>query len=87
MNAFSTVSIVACNCIAQKALTSALKRPPGANFDEVLYAHYLSESNVNHPGKEQVLDSQENDGKKFSFKNKFVTFLIESNPIVKDIEV
>ena len=33
-------------------------------FDEVLYAHYLSESKVDHPGRKEVLASQENDGKK-----------------------
>ncbi|MDC0204406.1 sulfotransferase family protein [Flavobacteriales bacterium] len=33
-------------------------------FDEVLYAHYLSESKAEHPGRKEVLASQENDGKK-----------------------
>ena len=31
-------------------------------FDEVLYAHYLSESNVNHPGREEILESQDTYG-------------------------
>ena len=33
-------------------------------FDEVLYGHYLSESKVNHPGREKVLESQDSDGNK-----------------------
>ena len=33
-------------------------------FDEVLYAHYLSESKVDHPGRKDVLESQEIDGDK-----------------------
>ena len=33
-------------------------------FDEVLYAHYLSESKADHPGKEKVLALQDNDGNK-----------------------
>ena len=33
-------------------------------FDEVLYAHYLSNSGVLHPGREDVLRSQDNNGNK-----------------------
>ena len=33
-------------------------------FDEPLYAHYLLQSRVKHPAREQVLKSQENDGNK-----------------------
>jgi len=33
-------------------------------FDEPLYAHYLKISGVNHPAREQVLQSLENDGNK-----------------------
>ena len=33
-------------------------------FDEVLYAHYLSESKADHPGREKVLALQDNDGNK-----------------------
>lgn len=33
-------------------------------FDEPLYAHYLKESGVIHPGREEVLLTQENDGNK-----------------------
>jgi hypothetical protein len=32
--------------------------------DEPLYAHYLRATNTQHPGKEEVLNSQENDGRK-----------------------
>lgn len=33
-------------------------------YDEVLYAHYLSKSGLEHPGKKDILISQENDGNK-----------------------
>lgn len=33
-------------------------------FDEPLYAHYLKVSNSNHPGRGEVLDTQENNGEK-----------------------
>ena len=33
-------------------------------FDEPLYAHYLSATNSDHPGKEEILSAQENDGQK-----------------------
>lgn len=33
-------------------------------FDEPLYAHYLKNSGVIHPGREEVLQTQENDGNK-----------------------
>ena len=32
--------------------------------DEPLYAHYLRVTNANHPGREEVLQSQEQDGAK-----------------------
>ena len=31
-------------------------------FDEPLYAHYLLQSNANHPARNEILQSQENDG-------------------------
>lgn len=31
-------------------------------IDEPLYAHYLSNSTVNHPGQKEILDSQDNNG-------------------------
>ncbi|MEO6168309.1 MAG: hypothetical protein ABIO46_03475 [Chitinophagales bacterium] len=33
-------------------------------MDEPLYAHYLNVTGLNHPGREEVLQSQENDGNK-----------------------
>ena len=33
-------------------------------FDEPLYAHYLLKSGLNHPGRNETLKSQENDGEK-----------------------
>lgn len=33
-------------------------------IDEPLYAHYLVNSNADHPGKDEVIMSQENDGEK-----------------------
>jgi hypothetical protein len=33
-------------------------------LDEPLYAHYLVKSGIEHPGREEVLQSQENDGTK-----------------------
>ncbi|MCH8331771.1 MAG: sulfotransferase family protein, partial [Bacteroidetes bacterium] len=33
-------------------------------YDEPLYAHYLFRSRVVHPAKEEILESQENDGNK-----------------------
>jgi len=33
-------------------------------FDEPLYAHYLRVSGVEHPGQNEILQSQENDGEK-----------------------
>ena len=61
-------------------------------FDEVLYAHYLSTSKADHPGRKEVLESQENDGKKvieniilqkrskISFHKLMTHFLINLNP-------
>lgn len=33
-------------------------------FDEPLYAHYLKETGIDHPGKAEILKSQEQDGNK-----------------------
>lgn len=44
-------------------------------YDESLYAHYLKESGAQHPGREEILKSQENDGEKV------VHTLILNNPI------
>jgi len=43
---------------------SFAQREDAQVFDESLYAHYLKISGVNHPAREQVLLSLENDGKK-----------------------
>jgi hypothetical protein len=43
---------------------SFAQRPDTIVFDEPLYAHYLRITNSDHPGKEEVLASQENDGNK-----------------------
>lgn len=48
-------------------------------YDESLYAHYLKESGVEHPGRKEVLKSQENDG------NKVVSELITGNKSKKII--
>jgi len=43
---------------------SFAQRPDTIAFDEPLYAHYLRVTGIDHPGKEEVLASQENDGEK-----------------------
>ena len=43
---------------------SFAQRPDTIVFDEPLYAHYLKVSGVVHPGQEEILASQENDGDK-----------------------
>jgi len=43
---------------------SFAQRPDAIVFDEPLYAHYLRVTGIDHPGKEEVLASQENDGEK-----------------------
>ncbi len=40
------------------------QRPDTRVVDEPLYAHYLAHSGADHPGRETVLASQENDGEK-----------------------
>jgi len=39
-------------------------RPDTAVIDEPLYAHYLLETNVAHPGRDEVIAAQENDWRK-----------------------
>lgn len=60
-------------------------------FDEPLYAHYLQVSGAIHPGREEVLQTQENDGEKVvqsillqehsevSFHKLMTHFLVEIN--------
>ncbi len=43
---------------------SFAQRPDTIAFDEPLYAHYLRVTGIDHPGKEETLLSQENDGNK-----------------------
>jgi len=43
---------------------SFAQRPDTIVFDEPLYAHYLRVTGANHPGRTEVLHSQENDGNK-----------------------
>jgi hypothetical protein len=43
---------------------SFAQRPDTITFDEPLYAHYLHVTGTDHPGKEEILASQENDGEK-----------------------
>jgi len=40
------------------------RRPDTIVFDEPLYAHYLRVTGVIHPGQEEILEAQENDGDK-----------------------
>lgn len=47
--------------------------------DEPLYAHYLRLSGADHPGKEEVLNSQENDGSKVIQQ---ITSAIWKKPVV-----
>ncbi len=41
---------------------SFAQRPDTRVFDEPLYAHYLKTTGADHPGKEEILQEQENDG-------------------------
>lgn len=50
--------------ISTAMMYSFAQRDDTVVFDEPLYAHYLKESNSDHPGKEEILRSQENDGEK-----------------------
>jgi len=43
---------------------SFAQREDAQVFDEPLYAHYLKKSGVNHPGRQEVFQSLENDGSK-----------------------
>jgi hypothetical protein len=50
--------------ISTALMYSFAQREDTQVFDEPLYAHYLKISGVNHPAREQVLQSLENDGNK-----------------------
>ncbi|HRH49343.1 MAG TPA: hypothetical protein PLP23_11380 [Panacibacter sp.] len=50
--------------ISTAMMYSFAQRPDTVVFDEPLYAHYLQVTGVIHPGQEEILQSQENDGDK-----------------------
>ncbi|MEP6846535.1 MAG: hypothetical protein ABI861_11045 [Panacibacter sp.] len=50
--------------ISTAMMYSFAQRPDTIVFDELLYAHYLRVTGVVHPGQEEILHSQENDGNK-----------------------
>ena len=50
--------------VSTALMYSFRERPDTLVFDEPLYAHYLSVSGAKHPGREDTLISQENDGEK-----------------------
>lgn len=50
--------------ISTAMMYSFAQREDTVVFDEPLYAHYLKITNCNHPGKEEILQAQENDGEK-----------------------
>src|SRR3954469_21879886 len=50
--------------ISTAMMYSFAQRVDTIAFDEPLYAHYLRVTGIDHPGKEEVLASQENDGEK-----------------------
>ncbi len=50
--------------ISTAMMYSFAQRPDCIVFDEPLYAHYLRVTNSDHPGKEEILQSQEQDGNK-----------------------
>src|SRR4051812_25371685 len=58
---------------------SFAQRPDTIVFDEPLYAHYLRITGIDHPGKEEVLASQEQDGEKVIQK---IIFADYDKPIV-----
>ncbi len=43
---------------------SFAQRPDTTIVDEPLYAHYLRETSADHPGRDEILESQVNDGNK-----------------------
>ena len=50
--------------VSTALMYSFRSRPDMLVFDEPLYAHYLRVSKAIHPGREEVIVSQENDGNK-----------------------
>lgn len=50
--------------VSTALMYSFAQRPDTVVFDEPLYAHYLRVSGAVHPGKEDIINAQENDGNK-----------------------
>jgi Sulfotransferase domain len=50
--------------ISTAMMYSFAQRHDTTVFDEPLYAHYLKATGIHHPGKEEILQSQDNDGEK-----------------------
>ncbi len=50
--------------ISTAMMYSFAQRDDTRVIDEPLYAHYLRETGLPHPGREEILQSQENDGRK-----------------------
>ena len=50
--------------ISTAMMYSFAQRNDTVVFDEPLYAHYLKATGIPHPGKEEILQSQNNDGEK-----------------------
>ncbi|MGI8949969.1 MAG: hypothetical protein ACR2FN_00145 [Chitinophagaceae bacterium] len=50
--------------ISTALMYSFAQRPDTIVFDEPLYAHYLRVTNADHPGKKEILESQEQHGEK-----------------------
>jgi hypothetical protein len=50
--------------ISTAMMYSFAQRGDAVVFDEPLYAHYLRSTGIHHPGKEEILQEQENDGEK-----------------------
>jgi hypothetical protein len=48
--------------ISTAMMYSFAQRPDTIVFDEPLYAHYLRVTGIDHPGREEILQSQEQDG-------------------------
>ena len=60
--------------ISTAMLRSWENRPDTYVCDEPLYAHYLNETGIEHPGRKEVIESGETDWKKVTNE------LIEKNP-------
>ena len=50
--------------ISTAMMYSFASRPDTIVFDEPLYAHYLVKTGITHPGNDEILASQENDGER-----------------------